>query len=111
MDVAGGAVGVREVLLGDEDERTLRHSPPVDLALGGDDLLEWAAGMDGPGPAACLVRPRHATLDREVDLERARATAVAPVRPLDAPRKSVPGQVRDSRRREVVHDGILLLDL
>src|SRR4051812_39599656 len=106
MDVPGGAPGIGEILLGHEDERALRHPPPVDLPLGDDDLLERAAGMDGPGLTALLVRPRHAALDREVDLECGRAMVVAPVRPLDPRGKAIPGKVRDRARREVKHYGV-----
>ncbi len=52
VDVAARARGVGEVLLADEDEGPLRHAAAVDLALGGDDLLEGADRVDGPGRGA-----------------------------------------------------------
>ena len=57
MDVARRAGRVGEVLLADEDERALGHPAAVDLALGGDDLLEGAdrRARSRPGAAGSSV--------------------------------------------------------
>ena len=47
--------------------------PGADLALGESDLRERAAQVHGAGPADVRVGPRHAALDREIHLERARS--------------------------------------
>ena len=52
--------------------------------------------MDRAGPAAGLVGPRHAALDREVDLEGARPVAVAAVGAGDPAREPVAGDLGDS---------------
>ena len=95
VDVAGRAARVGQVLLADEHERPLRHPPAVDVALGGDDLLEGAGRRARSRRAGALVRPRDAALDREVDLERAGPVAVAAV----APRRPGPAAGRRRCRR------------
>ena len=60
-----------------------------------------AAEVDRPGPARASVRPRHAALDREVDLERARAVPVAAVGAGDPRRQPVAEDVGDRAGREV----------
>ena len=55
-----------------------------------------AADVDGAGAARLLVRPRHAALDREVDLERPGAVPVARQRARD--RAAACGRRRSARR-------------
>ena len=75
---------VGEILLADENERSLGHSPGVDVPLVGADLGERAAEMDRAGAAGFGVGPGDTALDREVDLERARAVTEPAVRAGDA---------------------------
>src|SRR5262245_49231475 len=71
MYVANRSLRVGQILLSDKDERPLRHTAGVDIALARGDLGELAAKMDCARPARVRVGPRHATLNGEVDLERA----------------------------------------
>jgi hypothetical protein len=47
MGVPDGVRRIRQVLLTDEHERTVRHPPSMDVALGGGDLGEAAADLVG----------------------------------------------------------------
>ena len=71
-----------------------------------DDLLEGADDVDGAGPAARLRRPRHAALDREVDLEGARPVPVAAVGARDPGGQPVPGELGDARGGQVERDDV-----
>ena len=65
-----------------------------------------AAEMDRAGLAGRVRRPRHAALDGEVDLERARAVAEPAVRAGDAARQPVAEDVGGDRRRHVEHQHV-----
>src|SRR3954452_22417847 len=79
VDVPGRAARVREVLLCDQHEGALGQPAPVRLALRRNYLLEAPAGVNGPGAATGLARPRHPALDGEVNLEGGGPEAVAPI--------------------------------
>src|SRR5262245_15966141 len=66
-----GSLRVGQILLSDKDERPLRPTAGVDIPLTRGDLGELAAKMDCALPARVRVGPRDATLNGEVDLERA----------------------------------------
>ena len=59
--------------------------------------------MDRAGLAGRRSRPRHVALDREVDLERARAVTEPAVRAGDAIREPIAEDVGGDRRRHVEH--------
>ena len=106
VDVAVRAIGIGEVLLGDEHEGALRHPAAVDLALGCDDLLEGSAAVDGAGAPAGLVGPGHAALDREVDLEGAGPVSVAAVGARHLRGKAIARRSRRWRGGEVEEDDV-----
>ena len=62
--------------------------------------------MDGPGAARRLLLPRHAALDREVELEGAGAVAVAAVGARDPRRQPVAGELGDRSGRQVEDDRV-----
>ena len=62
--------------------------------------------MHGARPARRPRGPGHAAGDGEVDLERARAVAVAAVGARDARRQPLTGDVGDRAGREVEHDRV-----
>ena len=67
--------------LGEQDERPLGEAALRDEPLGPGDLLERAAEVDRAGLGQLRGAPRDVALDREVQLEDARAVAVALERP------------------------------
>ncbi len=72
----GGARGVEEALLGEQDEGPLGVLSARDGGLTGGDLIQRAAEVDGPGPQALLGAPRDRPVEREVHLEDARSVTV-----------------------------------
>ena len=80
MDVADRPGRVGEILLADEHERSPGHCPPMDRFLVVNDLTCAPTEVNGAGEAGRLSRPRDTTLDREVDLEGARAVTEPAIR-------------------------------
>ena len=111
MDVAARAGRVGEVLLADEHERLLGHLPVRDELLGGGDLAEAAADVDGAGPPRLCVCPRHAVLHGEVDLERAGPVAVARERARDPSRHPVARDSGGGGRGDVEHHDVRRAEL
>jgi hypothetical protein len=73
----------------------------VDVRLGGGDLLERAAHVDGSRAPAHIRRPRDAALDREVELERSGPEPIAGERARNTSRQTIAGDLDDVARREV----------
>jgi cation diffusion facilitator family transporter len=101
MHVAVRARRVGEVLLADQHERPLGQLATRREPLRPRDLLQAAADVHGAGAARRLVRPGHAVLHRELDLEGARSVAVARQRPRDPPRHALTGDPHRRGRRDV----------
>ncbi|MFN8185538.1 MAG: hypothetical protein U0R69_00515 [Gaiellales bacterium] len=71
------------------------------MPLGGGDLLERPAEMDGRRPTALLGPPRDRGVEREVELEDARAVPVA-LEPSPVPvGEPATGDPQELARREV----------
>jgi hypothetical protein len=99
-----GARGVRHAGLDHQHVRGLRMPARRDLGLGRRDLLERAAQVQGPGPAAVLVGPGHRTGQREVHLADAGAVA-EPAQPGPVPAgQPVAGQLQQRLGRDVEQD-------
>ena len=88
VHVAGRPRRVGQGLLGDQDERPLGHPARTDVGLGGRDLLERPADVDGAGAAGRLVGPGDAAADGQVDLVGRRAVPPPAVR-TPAPRREL----------------------
>src|SRR6185295_12868485 len=101
VHVSDGPLRIRKILLPDEDERPFGHSPRGDVALGRGDLGERPGQVHGPGFVRVSVGPRHAALDGEVDLERARPTPEAAVRARHSARQAVSKDFGDRLGREI----------
>ena len=74
VNIADRSLWVGQILLSDENERSLRHPSGVDISLGGGQFPIVTDQVHGAGPTRVGVRPGHAALDGEVDLERTWAT-------------------------------------
>ena len=73
----GGAGGVAEGLLGDEDEGVVAVASFAGVVFRSADFVEGAADMDGAGFSAIGVGPGDGFRERVVDFEDAGAMAVA----------------------------------
>jgi len=71
MNVADRSLRVGQVLLTDQHERPLGHTPSIHVAFGGGQFAVIAGQVDGAGPVRFRNGPRHATLHGEVDFESA----------------------------------------
>ncbi len=71
-----------------------------------DDLPEGPDHVHGARAASGRAAPRHATGDREVDLERPGSVPVAPVGARDARGQPLTGDLDDGAGREVEHDRV-----
>jgi hypothetical protein len=71
--------------------------------FGGGQFGERADDVHGAGAAGFGVGPWHATVDGEVDLERAWAAAEPPVSLTDAARQTVAEDACDRLGRHVEH--------
>ena len=107
MQVAARARGIGEVLLAEQDEGALGHPAAVDLALGMRPAPRRSRrrGRSPPGRESS-VRPGHAALDREVELEGAGAVPVAAVGAGDRGGRRSPAISATARRREVEEHGV-----
>ncbi len=103
MDVAHRPLRVGEVLLPDQDERTLGHPADVDGALGGGEFGEAAADVHGARTSCLGVRPGHASLDGEVDLECRWPRTESRECPRDPRWQSVAEDGRNGARSQVEH--------
>ena len=96
----GRAGRVEQRVLGEKHERPLGRPARPRGALGGGDLVERAAEVDGRGAGALGRAPRDRPVERPVELERARAVPVAGEAAVVALRKpGDPAELRRGRRR------------
>ena len=95
------AARVEEAALGEEDVRLLADRAAPRLALGGGDLLERSAEVDGCGARALLRGPRDRPVERPVDLEHARPVAEL-LQPVAIPRRELVAGHRDELARRYV---------
>ncbi|MGW7522443.1 hypothetical protein [Streptomyces sp. NPDC054783] len=80
MDVTRGTGGVRQVLLADQHEGAFRHAAGRHGPLRVGHLGERATEVHGARPACVCVRPGHAALDGQVELEDGGGPPEPPVR-------------------------------
>ena len=94
VDVSARTLRVRQVLLAQQDERALRHVPPVDRGLRGGDLVEAPAQVEGARPTRGFVCPRESRPRRRNSRRRHRDRAgIGPV-----PRATRPGSASPAIR-------------
>ena len=74
------ARGIKEALLRQQHERSLRRDAARHALLGGGDLLQRPAEMNRARASACGILPGNRAIQRVVDLEDARPIAIGPSR-------------------------------
>jgi hypothetical protein len=100
-----GAGRIGDGWLHDQHVRVLRVIARNDFGLGGGDLLEGRAQVQGAGPAAVLVGPRHRAGQGVVDLADAGVVTVPAQRGPVPAGQLVAGQFGQAPGRDVEQDG------
>src|SRR5262249_48973237 len=100
----GRAARVDLALLADDEEGPLAVSASVHVALGGTDLGERAADVDGRRFAAGGVAPRNRTVERPVQFEGTGSVTIAQEASPVAGGKSIAGDVLELIGRRVEQD-------
>lgn len=75
--VVGGAGGIEDALLGDEDEGFVGDAVLPGVAFGGGDFFQGSADVDRAGAAAGFGGPRDGFGESEVEFEDAGAVSVS----------------------------------
>lgn len=76
LQIIDGSACPDHALLGDDDERSLRHNSAKGLCLSGGDVCEIAAHMQCAGGPRRRVGPRNPAVDGDVQLERRSPVAI-----------------------------------
>ena len=106
MNIADRSLRVGQILLSDQHERPLGHPSGVDVSLGGGQFAIVTDHVHRARPTRVRVRPGHAAVDGEVDLERTRATPELGEGARDSPRKTVTEDAGDRAWRQIEHRDI-----
>jgi len=102
----GGAAGIKECVLGGEDERTVGDLAVRHGLLRGGNLPRGATKVEGAGAAAGVVQPGNGGVEGVIDLEDAGRGPEALEGAAITAREAVAGKLEELARGNIEEDGV-----